>query len=139
MQTYILALALAGVVSSCFITNCPPGGKRSSPNAVLGHGRKCAQCGPGLRGRCVGPEICCGRDIGCFMGTREAEVCRAENLVPVLCTNDDLRSCGGASGEGRCTADGLCCTEIGCEMDNSCSSPRVPRQPLPLEDRRWAF
>nr|XP_045621380.1 oxytocin-neurophysin 1-like [Procambarus clarkii] len=115
----MVAAVVVGNAAACFITNCPPGGKRSSSSAQIGRSRTCTSCGPGLRGRCLGPEICCGPGIGCFMGTREARMCRAENLVPVTCANTDLNTCGRLRG-GRCAASGLCCTEMKCEFDGSC-------------------
>ncbi|KAG7163703.1 oxytocin-neurophysin 1-like [Homarus americanus] len=113
-------MTVVGSTTACFITNCPPGGKRSGPTAQLGRTRTCTACGPGLQGRCLGPEICCVLGIGCFLGTREARMCHAENLVPVTCANRDLKSCGRMQ-EGRCAAAGLCCTEMKCEFDSSCT------------------
>ncbi|KAK8730677.1 hypothetical protein OTU49_007865, partial [Cherax quadricarinatus] len=110
---------LVGAATACFITNCPPGGKRSGHTTQLAHFRTCTSCGPGLRGRCMGPEICCGPGLGCFLGTREARMCRSENLVPLTCTNTDLNTCGRMR-EGRCAASGICCTEMRCEFDSSC-------------------
>ncbi|XP_053633077.2 oxytocin-neurophysin 1-like [Cherax quadricarinatus] len=115
----VMVVSVVGAASACFITNCPPGGKRSGPSVQLNNLRACTSCGPGLRGRCLGPEICCGPGIGCFLGTREARLCRAENLVPLTCTNTDLKICGRLR-EGHCAASGLCCTEMKCEFDNSC-------------------
>ncbi|KAK4305140.1 hypothetical protein Pmani_022945 [Petrolisthes manimaculis] len=116
----MVVVMMVGNVTSCFITNCPPGGKRSGPTSTtLGRSRTCTSCGPGLLGRCLGPDICCGGRIGCFLGTRETWRCRAENLIPVTCTNGDLRICGIGRG-GRCAAPGLCCTEVKCEVDETC-------------------
>lgn len=71
---------------------------------------QCTSCGPGLLGRCMGPDICCGARIGCFMGSRETRLCRTENMVPIRCTNGDMKQCGRMQ-EGRCAAPGFCCTE----------------------------
>ncbi|XP_071542157.1 oxytocin-neurophysin 1-like isoform X2 [Panulirus ornatus] len=115
----VVVTILVGSAAACFITNCPPGGKRSGATAQLGRSRTCASCGPDLQGRCMGPEICCGPAIGCFLGTREARLCQAENLVPLTCTNSDLKTCGRMQ-EGRCAAAGLCCTEDKCVFDSGC-------------------
>ncbi|XP_042865376.1 oxytocin-neurophysin 1-like isoform X2 [Penaeus japonicus] len=137
----VVAMAvLVGSGTACFITNCPPGGKRSSPSAQLGSVRTCAQCGPGLQGRCVGPDICCGPEIGCYLGTREAILCRSENLVPVTCSNDDLKTCGRQR-EGRCASSGVCCTEVKCEFDVDCVIEGVDRHRYSLletlSDAQW--
>ncbi|XP_064101142.1 oxytocin-neurophysin 1-like [Macrobrachium nipponense] len=124
MQLSVVLVVISiimGYSNACFITNCPPGGKRSMPSSHIGHTRTCTSCGPGLQGRCLGPEICCGETIGCFLGTRESQICRTENLIPVTCNNSDLKTCG-VSRSGHCSAVGLCCTEAKCEFDINCIS-----------------
>ncbi|KAK7078771.1 hypothetical protein SK128_015067 [Halocaridina rubra] len=132
LSVVLALMSLMGYVNACFITNCPPGGKRSSPATHVGHTRTCTSCGPGLQGRCLGPEICCGEGIGCFMGTREAQLCRTENLIPVTCKNSDLKLCGPTR-TGRCAASGICCTEAKCAFDVNCvgdGSQMARRQPF---------
>lgn len=85
---------------------------------------QCTSCGPGLLGRCIGPDICCGARVGCFIGSRETRLCRTENMVPIRCSNADLKQCGRMQ-EGRCAAAGLCCTEseyylLPCATCNAC-------------------
>ncbi|XP_050712786.1 oxytocin-neurophysin 1-like [Eriocheir sinensis] len=116
----VVVTLLVGGAAACFITNCPPGGKRSGGiMSQLGHARTCTSCGPGLLGRCIGPDICCGARVGCFIGSRETRLCRTENMVPIRCSNADLKPCGRMQ-EGRCAAAGLCCTETKCELDDNC-------------------
>ncbi|CAL4107208.1 unnamed protein product, partial [Meganyctiphanes norvegica] len=121
MQSSLLitALVLVGISAGCFITNCPPGGKRSSASNHMGHTKKCMPCGPGLSGRCIGTDICCNPGQGCFIGTLETQLCKMENSNPMRCSNDDLKPCGRTQ-DGKCAANGLCCTEVKCELDATC-------------------
>ncbi|KAJ6658618.1 hypothetical protein lerEdw1_020006 [Lerista edwardsae] len=61
-------LCLLTLSSACYIQNCPRGGKRAFPDADV---RQCIPCGPGNRGNCFGPSICCGEELGCYLGTSE--------------------------------------------------------------------
>lgn len=67
--------------------------------------RQCLPCGPGGKGRCFGPSICCGDELGCFVGTAEALRCQEENYLPSPCQSGQ-KPCGS---EGRCAAAGICC------------------------------
>ncbi|KAG0724937.1 Isotocin-neurophysin IT 1 [Chionoecetes opilio] len=126
MAVTVVVTLLVGGAAACFITNCPPGGKRSGGlMSQLGRTRTCASCGPGLLGRCLGPDICCGARIGCFLGSRETRLCRTENMVPITCVNSDLKPCGRMQ-EGRCAAPGLCCTENKCEVNDNCVAEDMP-------------
>ena len=68
------------------------------------------RCGIDGLGQCIGPNICCGPAIGCYVNTVESEVCRHENENPTPCSMDaDL--CGNLPSDGYCMADGICCTD----------------------------
>ncbi|MGH0165766.1 UNVERIFIED_CONTAM: hypothetical protein FKN15_049461 [Acipenser sinensis] len=71
--------------------------------------RQCMACGPGHRGRCFGSSICCGEELGCYVGTLETERCLEENSLPSPCEAGG-RVCGAEEG-GRCAAPGICCDE----------------------------
>lgn len=67
---------------------------------------QCMACGPGDKGRCFGPNICCGEEIGCMVGTLEALRCLEEDYVPSPCEAGG-KPCGSVA--GRCAAPGVCC------------------------------
>lgn len=69
--------------------------------------RQCLPCGPGGKGRCFGPSICCGDELGCFVGTAEALRCQEENYLPSPCQSGQ-KPCGSG---GRCAAAGICCND----------------------------
>ncbi|XP_055333943.1 neurophysin 1-like [Paramacrobiotus metropolitanus] len=105
---------------ACFITNCPPGGKRSAYSfAPSPYRRQCMKCGPGGKGHCYGSNICCGESFGCLMGTEETAVCVKENYIRTPCYNQGS-SCG-QNDKGICAADGICCNEQGCVADQKCT------------------
>ncbi|MPC21605.1 Isotocin-neurophysin IT 2 [Portunus trituberculatus] len=118
----VVVTLLVGSAAACFITNCPPGGKRSGGlMSTLGRARtvsfrppigKCASCGPGLLGRCIGPDICCGARIGCFLGSRETRLCRTENMVPITCYNSDLKPCDKCETNDDCVAEDTPAEEV---------------------------
>ncbi|XP_030626051.1 vasopressin-neurophysin 2-copeptin [Chanos chanos] len=116
----ILFLALYSLSSACYIQNCPRGGKRSFPDAGV---RQCMACGPGDRGRCFGPSICCGPGLGCYIGSPEAAACVEENYVLTPCETGG-RVCGSEG--GHCAAPGVCCDSESCTLDSDC-----------LEDSRY--
>ncbi|XP_059470891.1 oxytocin-neurophysin 1-like [Neocloeon triangulifer] len=121
--------AILNATSSCFITNCPPGGKRSTlaalePNTGNARIRQCARCGPGLSGRCFGPRVCCSDKLGCLVGTSGSGsgtmlACLAESLIPEPCINGPRGRCG-REGAGVCGAPGICCFHNACHADESC-------------------
>ncbi|XP_035865344.1 oxytocin-neurophysin 1-like [Phyllostomus discolor] len=78
--------------------------------------RQCLPCGPGGKGRCFGPSICCGDELGCFLGTAEALRCQEETYLPSPCQSGQ-KACGD---EGRCAANGICCSPDGCHSDPAC-------------------
>ncbi|KAG9334734.1 hypothetical protein JZ751_006571 [Albula glossodonta] len=88
---------------------------------------QCLACGPGGRGRCFGPSICCGEELGCLLGTVEMARCAEESLLPTPC-----EAGGGACGDGRgrCAAPGVCCSTEGCVMDSDCKQDQLS----PAED-----
>ncbi|MGH0169520.1 UNVERIFIED_CONTAM: hypothetical protein FKN15_073518 [Acipenser sinensis] len=108
-------LGLLALSSACYIQNCPRGGKRSFLDAGA---RQCMACGPGNRGHCFGPSICCGEELGCYVGTPETERCLEENSLPSPCEAGG-RVCGAEEG-GRCAAPGICCDEESCMLDSIC-------------------
>ncbi|XDV49676.1 hypothetical protein PO909_018883 [Leuciscus waleckii] len=97
----LCVLALSALSSACYIQNCPRGGKRSEPV------RQCMACGPGNKGRCVGPRICCGAGLGCLLGSPETP-CESSGTP-----------CGAEG--GVCAAPGVCCHSEGCSLDPECS------------------
>ncbi|XP_067083796.1 isotocin-neurophysin IT 2-like [Osmerus mordax] len=105
---------LLSVCSACYISNCPIGGKRAIMDAPQ---RRCLPCGPGDRGRCFGPSICCGEGLGCWLGSPEASRCVEENYLPTPCHSGG-KPCGAEG--GHCAAPGVCCDSDGCAVDQSC-------------------
>ncbi|XP_029449561.1 vasotocin-neurophysin VT-like isoform X2 [Rhinatrema bivittatum] len=77
---------------------------------------ECIPCGPGNRGHCFGPNICCGEEVGCYIGTSETLRCLEENYLLSPC------EAGGkpCTTDGRCAAPGICCSDEGCTLDSSC-------------------
>nr|prf vasopressin precursor [Rattus norvegicus] len=83
-------LSLLALTSACYFQNCPRGGKRATSDMEL---RQCLPCGPGGKGRCFGPSICCADELGCFLGTAEALRCQEENYLPSPCQSGQ-KPCG---------------------------------------------
>ncbi|XP_059934078.1 vasopressin-neurophysin 2-copeptin [Mesoplodon densirostris] len=117
-------LGLLAFTSACYFQNCPRGGKRAMSDLEL---RQCLPCGPGGKGRCFGPSICCGDELGCLVGTAEALRCQEENYLPSPCQSGQ-KQCGSG---GRCAAAGICCNDESCVMEPECregaSFPRRAR------------
>ncbi|XP_066567882.1 oxytocin-neurophysin 1 [Amia ocellicauda] len=111
----VCLLCLLSICTACYISNCPIGGKRALLDQPA---RQCMACGPGDRGRCFGPNICCGEGLGCYVGTPETARCLEENYLPSPCEAGG-RACGSEG--GRCAALGVCCDEDGCRIDSSCA------------------
>ncbi|XP_028828759.1 oxytocin-neurophysin 1 [Denticeps clupeoides] len=107
-------LCLLSACTACYISNCPIGGKRAAQDFPS---RQCLSCGPGDRGRCFGPSICCGEGLGCYMGSPETARCLEENFLPSPCEAGG-KACG--SEDGHCAAPGICCDSEGCTVDQSC-------------------
>lgn len=80
---------------------------------------QCMSCGPGDRGRCFGPSICCGEGLGCLLGSPEIAHCLEENYLLTPCQAGG-RPCG--SDGGRCAASGLCCNSGRVSSDCICFS-----------------
>nr|XP_020761940.1 vasopressin-neurophysin 2-copeptin-like [Odocoileus virginianus texanus] len=106
-------LGLLAMTSACYIQNCPLGGKRAVLDLDV---RTCLPCGPGGKGRCFGPSICCGDELGCFVGTAEALRCQEENYLPSPCQSGQ-KPCGSG---GRCAAAGICCNDESCVTEPEC-------------------
>nr|P21916.1 RecName: Full=Neurophysin 2; AltName: Full=MSEL-neurophysin [Struthio camelus] len=78
--------------------------------------RQCMPCGPGDRGNCFGPSICCGAELGCYVGTAETLRCAEENYLPSPCRAGG-QPCGAG---GRCAAPGICCSDETCSLEPAC-------------------
>ncbi|XP_076358826.1 conopressin/neurophysin-like [Tachypleus tridentatus] len=116
----ILSFCLAVTIKSCFITNCPPGGKRSKGTSMTYYTRECGHCGPGGRGQCQGPNICCSNIFGCFIKTRESVICQYENLQVISCHKKG-KICRTIP-QGHCAAPGICCSAVQCAVDDECQT-----------------
>ncbi|XP_053782698.1 vasopressin-neurophysin 2 [Desmodus rotundus] len=106
-------LGLLAFTSACYFQNCPRGGKRDLLDLEL---RQCLPCGPGGKGRCFGPSICCGDELGCFLGTAEALRCQEETYLPSPCQSGQ-KPCGN---RGRCASNSICCDEESCAYEPEC-------------------
>ncbi|XP_051821632.1 oxytocin-neurophysin 1-like [Antechinus flavipes] len=111
-------LALLALASACFIQNCPKGRKRSASDVDM---RKCLPCGPGSKGHCFGPNICCGDELGCYVGTAETLTCQKETYLPSPCQSGH-KHCGR---RGFCAAAGICCSIDGCGMNSACGQEPI--------------
>ncbi|CAG2119414.1 unnamed protein product, partial [Medioppia subpectinata] len=81
------------ITSACFITNCPPGGKRSLSHETPK--KQCTRCGPSGSGRCFGANICCGGSIGCHLNNKFTAVCSTEDYSPHPCYNEGRQCANG--------------------------------------------
>ncbi|XP_035403311.1 vasotocin-neurophysin VT isoform X2 [Cygnus atratus] len=119
-------LCLLALSSACYIQNCPRGGKRALADAAL---RQCLPCGPGNRGRCFGPGICCGAELGgCYLGTAETRRCAEEDYLPSPCQPGG-QPCGSG---GRCAADGVCCSAASRRCQTRHKNALTPQEKAPL-------
>nr|XP_056711635.1 vasopressin-neurophysin 2-copeptin [Euleptes europaea] len=119
-------LCLLAFSSACYIQNCPRGGKRAFPDTEI---RQCIPCGPGNKGNCFGPNICCGEELGCYFGTSETLRCLEENYLPSPCEAGG-KPCGAG---GRCAASGICCNDESCTVDAGCMDDGSDRSRWPSE------
>lgn len=118
LVTIILTLSLITVANSCFIRNCPPGGKRSM-NTITRITRQCMACGPDLSGQCIGPDTCCG-PFGCYLGTEESSICQKENESTHACEVQG-DPCGSRD-QGNCVGNGICCDSGACSFNAKCKT-----------------
>ncbi|PVD29489.1 hypothetical protein C0Q70_08740 [Pomacea canaliculata] len=114
----MLVVCCWSAAEACFIRNCPRGGKRAFEGEE--EGKQCMACGPGGKGQCVGPSICCGQEIGCLMGTSQALECVKENESTVPCVVNG--SPCGINNMGICVANGICCVQDACSYNSICNS-----------------
>uniref|UniRef100_A0A8C6AB21 Oxytocin-neurophysin 1 n=1 Tax=Marmota marmota marmota TaxID=9994 RepID=A0A8C6AB21_MARMA len=105
-QTIISCLlGLLALTSTCYIQNCPLGGKRAALDYSLGS-PQCLPCGPRGQGHCFGSSICCGDELDCFVGTAEALRCQEENYLPSPSgSGQSQKPCRSG---GQCMAVGIC-------------------------------
>ncbi|TRY77040.1 hypothetical protein TCAL_13899 [Tigriopus californicus] len=130
----LLSLLKAVSVNSCFITNCPSGGKKRSELLTVAS-RKCPPCGPLGMGQCFGPSMCCGQYIGCHLNTPDTQVCKTENSNPIPCDNDVPR-CQSVR-RGFCATNGFCCNDQGeCTPEEKCLVENLSDFPSPFILRR---
>ncbi|XP_006789908.1 vasopressin-neurophysin 2-copeptin [Neolamprologus brichardi] len=120
----LCVLGLLAFSSACYIQNCPRGGKRALTETGI---RQCKSCGPGDRGRCFGPSICCGDGFGCLLGSPETAHCVEENYLLTPCQAGG-RSCGSEG--GHCAASGFCCNSEGCMVDSDCLGESEATDPV---------
>ncbi|XP_069778843.1 vasotocin-neurophysin VT-like [Narcine bancroftii] len=120
-------LCLLALASTCYIQNCPRGGKRSFLDANV---RQCMACGPANRGHCFGANICCSQELGCYIGTLETLQCQEENYLPSPCEPVG-RPCGGNG--GKCASSRICCTDETCTTDSTCLENEGKWRHLPVE------
>ncbi|XP_039613980.1 oxytocin-neurophysin 1-like [Polypterus senegalus] len=119
-------ISLFAVSAACYISNCPIGGKRAAIDY-----KRCLSCGPGGRGHCFGPSICCGEELGCYIGTSETLICQEENYLPIPCESVG-KTCWFEEEEGHCAAPGICCSEATCRVDSSCFEEPWPSTGSPI-------
>ncbi|XP_025267295.1 neurophysin 1-like [Camponotus floridanus] len=118
LKQLVICASLIFLSHACLIVNCPRGGKRSDIASFLKTvTRECPTCGPNHMGQCFGPRICCGPNIGCFIGTPETYRCRKESLYTKPCIAGYAMCRGNTA---RCAANGICCSQESCYMDTSC-------------------
>ncbi|CAF4114798.1 unnamed protein product [Rotaria magnacalcarata] len=112
----VFSVAIIQLSYACYITNCPIGGKRSLfiDNNLRSH--QCPRCG--VNGLCFGPSICC-TGLACRIGhPSDIRQCSLENRSVTPCDVKTL-ICSAVS-NGRCAANGVCCSADSCQMDKSC-------------------
>ncbi|KAF7991194.1 hypothetical protein HCN44_002756 [Aphidius gifuensis] len=121
MKEIIVMSLLVSASLACLIVNCPRGGKRGESPFLSMQGlvKECQSCGPGHQGQCFGPNICCGTNIGCFIGTPETYKCRMESLYSRPCIAG-FAMC--RDNNGRCAANGICCSQENCSIDATCKT-----------------
>lgn len=125
----LLSLLKATIVNSCFITNCPSGGKKRSESLTFAS-RKCPPCGPLGMGQCFGPSLCCGQFIGCHLNTPDSQVCKMEDSDPSPCLND-VPHCLSVH-RGFCATNGVCCNGQGeCKQEELCQIEKHMASPSP--------
>ncbi|CAK9304714.1 unnamed protein product [Gordionus sp. m RMFG-2023] len=136
-KTFIVYVIIVSFYSeSCYIVNCPNGGKRSNNpflyddlsntfdlSALSNEINECPRCliGNDL-GFCYGPKICCTKKSGCYkyigVVDKRLNVCDSENLSSIPCIPPG-KTCGKFNA-GKCANFQTCCTAGTCFRDKSC-------------------
>ncbi|XP_023217176.1 vasotocin-neurophysin VT-like [Centruroides sculpturatus] len=110
MHSPLFFSMLIVLTSACFITNCPPGGKRSL------HTINCPSCEFDEKSKCSIRGLCCGSTVGCIIN---------EEGIPICQQSFDYHHCRKNGRicrlHGICTTNGICCVKDLCFEDSLCT------------------
>uniref|UniRef100_A0A1E1WVS0 Putative vasotocin-neurophysin n=1 Tax=Tityus obscurus TaxID=1221240 RepID=A0A1E1WVS0_TITOB len=105
MHSLLFFAMLIVLTNACYITNCPPGGKRNV-NII-----KRNSCGLAEENKCSIRGLCCGSTIGCLINEEGIPICQQPfhyhlcRIYGRICSLD-----------GICIGNGICCVK-----DNLCT------------------